>query len=184
MTWDDKTPVEEPRVPVMVLLVEDNDADADLFAEVCAGDPLVRWSVARAKTLRSALEMLGSIHPGLCVVDPGLPDASSTDAVLMIARATHGRVPIMILSGYGPQEDAHHTRTLLEAAQGGGSHQTPADYRDKDDVLRRPDHLLQRMRTLKAVRPSGDPDDTGVHRLDLKRISQELKRFREEEQDG
>jgi two-component system response regulator AtoC len=56
--------------------------------------------VAAAATGRRALELAGSQRPGLLLLDLGLPDITG-EAVAEGVRATHGDVPILVMTADG-----------------------------------------------------------------------------------
>lgn len=100
MTNDDGQPnddgQQEAHQEIGVLLVEDDEGDALLVQDELA-ERLPRARVARCRTLKEALALLG---PAIdCVLlDLGLPDASGLDAVARL-RARLPAIPLIVLTG-------------------------------------------------------------------------------------
>ncbi len=81
-----------------VLLVEDDDADAVLVAELLAEGALP-VSLTRARTLSEAVAQLDSGGGFVCaLVDLGLPDAEGLGALEMLL-AVPATVPVVVLTG-------------------------------------------------------------------------------------
>ena len=94
----------------MVLLVEDNDADADLMSRLLRN---YGREVTVVRTLAQAIDERVSV-PDVVLLDLGLPDAAGVDAVL----ACHARfpeIPIIVVTGF---DDEH---TACEAVRAGAS---------------------------------------------------------------
>ncbi len=81
-----------------LLLVEDNDVDAMIFARMAE---LAGWSVARAASLGEAEELVEEHGPGrfgVVVVDLGVPDAAGLESV-RFARSTLPDAPCVVVTG-------------------------------------------------------------------------------------
>lgn len=79
-----------------VLLVEDNRADARLFAELLADIPGRRFELGTAESLARALETVGDYQ--VVFLDLSLPDAHGLETVTRMVQAARG-VPIVVLTG-------------------------------------------------------------------------------------
>lgn len=104
----------QPREPIRVLLIEDNDGDARLIREILMSGRGAQFELERVDRLSAARERLagGGIHAIL--LDLTLPDSSGLDTFFQVhARAPH--VPITILSGLDDEDVS--IRAVHEGAQ-------------------------------------------------------------------
>lgn len=84
-------------VPLTILLVEDNPAEATLFEEyLMAGDSDL--SITHVTTLRAALERLNQAPVDVVVLDLTLPDAVGLESVRQL-RDSRDVMPILVLTG-------------------------------------------------------------------------------------
>jgi DNA-binding NarL/FixJ family response regulator len=82
---------------ISVLLVEDADADAELFRRAFASGAKLTY-LLRARDIASAKDMLMRAKPDCVVLDLGLPDSVGLSGLQQI-RALDDRIPIVILTG-------------------------------------------------------------------------------------
>jgi serine phosphatase RsbU (regulator of sigma subunit) len=92
----DMTPQRTARTEIRLLLVEDDDGDALLVADLLE-DSLPAASLTRARTFREALAKLDSSIDCL-LLDLKLPDAEGLDTVVRI-RAQAPAIPLIVLTG-------------------------------------------------------------------------------------
>lgn len=112
-----------PRGPLPLLLVEDNDGDADLIQDLLAEtDHATPRAVLRATRLAEALTLLQTQRVTAVLLDLHLPDASGVDCVTAV-RAQARDVPIVVLTGM--DDDALALSCVSAGAQ---------DYLSKQDV--------------------------------------------------
>jgi DNA-binding NarL/FixJ family response regulator len=88
---------DEPKDAVTVLLVEDADADAELFRRAFASGAKLTCFL-RARDIASAKDLLLRARPDCVVLDLGLPDSVGLSGLRQI-RALDDRIPIVILTG-------------------------------------------------------------------------------------
>jgi two-component system, cell cycle sensor histidine kinase and response regulator CckA len=82
----------------VLLLVEDDDGDADLVRELLEHVDQVAYEVVHVRTLREALATLPARPVDVVLLDLRLADADGVDAVRAV-RAAAGSVPIVVLTG-------------------------------------------------------------------------------------
>jgi len=103
------------RKPIKVLLlVEDNPADARLLQEMLNERSLTGTEVSHVTTMSDAESHLGSHVVDIIVLDLGLPDANGLEAI----RRTHAaapRIPLVVLTGLDDESLA--AEALQEGAQ-------------------------------------------------------------------
>jgi signal transduction histidine kinase len=128
-------------VPV-VLLVEDNDADADLVIErLAAAGSTAR--VDRVSRLSEALTRIAAGDVGAVVLDLSLPDASGLSGLRRI-RAAAPTVPVLVLTGL--RDDRLCSQALHDGAQDyliKGDLDGPSMARKIRDSLDRQRHLTR-----------------------------------------
>ena len=86
-----------------LLLIEDNEGDADLFREYLADYPDQHFDISHATSLLQALDRLASKPIDLIVSDLILPDSSGISTIERIHDAAP-RVPVVVLSGIADDE--------------------------------------------------------------------------------
>ncbi len=82
----------------VLLLVEDNPADADLVEELLDQAGTERYTMLRATRLSDAVEKLNSNAVDVVLLDLRLPDGSGFESVQSI-RTVDKRIPIVVLTG-------------------------------------------------------------------------------------
>ncbi|CAN5123016.1 hypothetical protein BH20ACT16_BH20ACT16_00350 [soil metagenome] len=99
---------------IKVLLVEDNDADAQLTADMLTFARVSRCELVRAKRLGEALELLAVEPIEAILLDLWLPDAIGLEGVRAL-RAAAPETAIIVLSGMG--SEALAVKALASGAQ-------------------------------------------------------------------
>ncbi|RYE76707.1 MAG: response regulator, partial [Myxococcales bacterium] len=105
-----------------VLLVEDNDGDADLVAEALSGALSDDIQLARVDRLNAASRRLADERFDLVLLDLSLPDATGLEGLRGIL-ATAPSTPVVVLTGL--LDTAAGTRAIEQGAQ---------DYLQKGEV--------------------------------------------------
>lgn len=109
-----------------VLLVEDNDGDADLITELLSeAPPDSQRRVIRAVRLSDAVAMLRDLHVEVVLLDLRLPDGSGVECIEAL-RCKAQDVPIVVLTGL---DDDHIAISCVAAGA--------QDYLSKQDVQAR-----------------------------------------------
>lgn len=114
--------------PLVLLLVEDDRADALLVEELIA-DAAVDIRTVWAQTMAEAERQLAAAHPDCVLLDVHLPDANDVEAVKRIARLD-GTIPIVVLTGLS---DEHFGVSALAS----GAQDYLVKGRVEPDMLRR-----------------------------------------------
>ncbi len=94
-----------PRRALRILLVEDHEDTAEMMSELLT---LTGHTVRIARSVRSALDLVGAEAFDLLVSDLGLPDGSGTELIASI-RSAGNELKAIALSGYGMEEDRRKT---------------------------------------------------------------------------
>jgi signal transduction histidine kinase len=104
------------RVPVQVLLIEDNPGDARLLQDMLKESGSLKFEVTQCSTLADASNHLATAMADivLVLVDLGLPDANGLDAVRKV-HTLAGRIALIVLTGLDDETIA--TQALTEGAQ-------------------------------------------------------------------
>ncbi len=89
--------VELPNQSDYILLIEDNQADAELV-RIALDQTRVVLPLRHANRLQNALELMKDQVPEVVLLDLGLPDAAGMEGIDAICRHTTG-VPIVVLTG-------------------------------------------------------------------------------------
>ena len=97
---------------IKVLLVEDNDVDAQLTQDLLSEWSIEEFQIARAKTLGEGLTLLSREQFDAVLLDLSLPDAFGLPTVRQV-HATSPTIPVVVLSGVNDQNLA------LQAVQQG-----------------------------------------------------------------
>jgi len=86
-------------IPALLLVVEDNPADADLIRDELIGDETQpEFSIQSCMRLKDGLERLVTDPPELVLLDLSLPDCRGLETFLRVYRR-HPEIPIVIISG-------------------------------------------------------------------------------------
>ena len=111
-----------------VLLVEDDDTDAELVRVLLASMDLPREvSLVRTRTLADAMDLLQQASFELALLDLTLPDGSGLE-VLEALRARHPDLPIIVVTGLVADRLPHETRMR-------GAHEFLAKGRVEADIF-------------------------------------------------
>ncbi|MDY7102325.1 MAG: response regulator [Actinomycetota bacterium] len=106
-----------------VLLVEDDDLDAELIGLSLRRSPLASARIRRARSLAAARDSLAERPTDVVLLDLGLPDTEGTGAVDAIGRVA-GNAAVVVVTGSG--DDATALTCLAAGAD---------DFLPKADVL-------------------------------------------------
>ncbi|NNC78576.1 MAG: hybrid sensor histidine kinase/response regulator [Acidimicrobiales bacterium] len=71
-----------------LLLIEDDDVDAERVHRWLDRSPSLNWEILRARTLGEGIELLDQHHPEIALVDLSLPDAGHLDTVRSVTAAS------------------------------------------------------------------------------------------------
>jgi len=71
-----------------LLLIEDDDVDAERVHRWLGRSSLLNWEILRARTLGEGIELLDQHHPEIALVDLSLPDADHLDTVRSVTAAS------------------------------------------------------------------------------------------------
>lgn len=85
------------RPSIHVLLVEDDEADAQYVQQMLRRAEEVEFSVEHVVSLKSALQVLQMTEPDIVLLDLSLPDSHGYDTVIEFTKHTH--VPFVVLTG-------------------------------------------------------------------------------------
>ncbi len=96
------------RPPIRVLLIEDNEGDADLVRERLDRESSVHFHVDWVTTLEAGRERLAQVKADLVLLDLSLPDSQGMDTFRTI-RTLVPQLPVVILTGLDDQELAFQT---------------------------------------------------------------------------
>ena len=77
---------------IRLLLVEDDEEDAELIAATLAGGPQPRFSISHVRTLAAALESLAQSEFDAVMIDLGLPDSQGLSTLAQVRAATNSAV--------------------------------------------------------------------------------------------
>ena len=91
------------RLPIRVLLIEDNEGDADLVREGLDGESSVHFHVDWVTTLEAGRERLAQGKTDLVLLDLSLPDSHGMDTFRTI-RSLAPQLPVVILTGLDDKE--------------------------------------------------------------------------------
>jgi len=125
---------------ISVLLVEDDDADAEYIARMLKRSEDVEFAVDRSVSLKSALQVVEMSSPDIVLLDLSLPDSHGYDTVVEFTKASSA--PFVVLTGNNDVQMA--MRTVSLGAQ---------DYIIKDETQPKP---LERAICIAAKRAAKD----------------------------
>ena len=89
---------------IRTLIIEDNPGYAELLKDMLSSAQEGDFAVTHAMTLASGLEFLSGGDFDLALLDLRLPDAAGYTACEKV-RASAPRLPIVVVSGYSPDEE-------------------------------------------------------------------------------
>jgi diguanylate cyclase len=139
-----------------ILVVDDNDGDADLVAEYLMGITSVRFQIERAKRLKDAINAIAVSPPDIILLDLGLPDSTGTGTFERL-RDTAAAIPMVVFTG---QDDADVATTVIKA--GAQDFLVKGSF-DDDALVRTLRHAIERHRAqldqLELVRRLADAND-------------------------
>lgn len=92
-----KTPNGKTRI--LMLLVEDNPGDSDLFLEMFSPADRERYDIEVASLLSEAMEKMRQLPIDVVVLDLGLPDCTGVESVKLLRHQARD-VPIVVLTGF------------------------------------------------------------------------------------
>jgi len=136
---------------VRVMIVEDDEATLERFAEAIARDPRTRL-VEKAGTGREAIARMSAARPDVLLVDLGLPDIFGTEVISHAVRK-HPACDIMVITVFGDE------RNVLASIEAGATGYVLKDCSDEELVAR----VLE-------LRTGGAPMSPGIARLVLNRM--------------
>jgi PAS domain S-box-containing protein len=84
---------------INVLLIEDNQDDAELLQRTLLKSVNSHFTVTAARCLKDGLEKLSASPPDLILSDLGLPDSHGLDTVTQVLQVAPD-IPLVVLSGY------------------------------------------------------------------------------------
>ncbi len=100
-----------PQEPLRILVVEDEEAHAELLSRAFEAENSGKYVVTVARRLREARDYLQSWVPDLVIADLLLPDGRGTELVWNHGR--DGRIPLIVMTSKGDEKAA------VEALKGG-----------------------------------------------------------------
>ncbi len=136
------------RVPKTVLVVEDHLGDVRLLEHVL-GDDRDAYFLDRVDRLSAALDWLRRRTPDVVVLDLNLPDSQGIDT-LVVLRTHAPRVPIVVLTGEGPEEGPRALRS------GAGAYLVK-DNLEREELRTALDGAIERQTTINAVQTPDRP---------------------------
>ncbi len=154
-------------VPLKILLVEDNPADADLLQEFLDESDETQWSLVHVERLKEALQVLSEDQFDAILLDLSLPDKQGLSTITQTHEAAPD-LPIVVLTGLNDRVIA------LEAVRQGAQDYLVKGKIDSNLLVRAIHHAIERTQTLKKLRHSEEQ---------LQRLNEELERRVEEQTD-
>lgn len=136
------------RVPKTVLVVEDHQGDVRLI-EHALGEDRDAHLLDRVDRLSAALDWLRRRTPDVVILDLNLPDSQGIDT-LVVLRAHAPRVPIVVLTGQGPEEGPRALRS------GAGAYLVK-DGLDRESLRTAIDAAITRQATINEVQTPNRP---------------------------
>ena len=98
-------------VRLRVLVVDDNDYDADLVSEYLMGVSSMEFEIQRAKRLEHAINLIALAPPDIILLDLGLPDSHGTETFARL-RTSASSIPLVVFTGH---DDVDIATTLIKA---------------------------------------------------------------------
>lgn len=93
--------------PISVLLVEDNDGDAEYIGRALLRAEETRFEVARVGWLNTALTAIGNRQFDAILLDLSLPDCQGVDTVVQLMAAVP-HIPIIVMTGHDDMQTGVH----------------------------------------------------------------------------
>ncbi len=146
-------------MPLNLLLVEDNPADADLLQEILDEANETEWSLVHVETLKEALKCLNETPFDVVLLDLSLPDKQGLDTVQKTYQVAPD-LPIVVLTGLNDKVIA------IEALRQGAQDYLVKGKIDSNLLVRAIHHAIERAQTLKRLRQSEEQ---------LQRLNEELE---------
>ena len=136
---------------IRVLLIEDDDVDAENFRRMLRDHPDVTFEIGHVLRLGEAIEKLSIGDFDLCVLDLMLPDGSQLDSIEQI-RTLDGRIPIVVMSGVDDEKVSMSAITL------GAQDYIPKGKLSRQQVLRSLKTAVARQRKACGINARADFD--------------------------
>jgi signal transduction histidine kinase len=95
-----------------VLIVEDNQADADLACEMFAEDPALQFEVTLASNLKEAIGAVDLRMPDAVLLDLNLPDSQGLETLSRVRTTLADNVAVVVLTGVGDEKLAQSSIKL------------------------------------------------------------------------
>jgi signal transduction histidine kinase len=146
-------------MPLNILLVEDNPADADLLQEILDEAEETQWSLVHVERLQEALEFLQTGEFDVVLLDLSLPDKQGLETIAQ-THATVPDLPIVVLTGLNDKT------TALAALREGAQDYLVKGKIDCELLLRAVRHAIERAQTMTRLRQSEEQ---------LQRLNEELE---------
>ena len=96
---DEASAITVARPRLHVLVVDDNNADADLITEYLTGIASLQFDITRATRLRDAIAAVATAAPNIILLDLGLPDSQGPRTVEQL-RSQVATIPVVVLTGH------------------------------------------------------------------------------------
>lgn len=101
-------------MPIPLLLIEDNQADAHLLVKMLESTDAQQWQVTHTKQLADAIDYLNSTQFDVALLNLSLPDSQGLGTLTRL-RTTSPGLPIVVLTSFADQQMA--LQTLAQGAQ-------------------------------------------------------------------
>lgn len=133
----------------MILLVEDNLAEARLLQEILKGNSLSRFNLEHVKRLGEATERLRSANFDVILLDLTLPDSHGL-ASLDVLIQQEPRLPIVVLTNTNDDELA------VEAVRHGAQDYLVKRHLTQDSLVRSLRYAIERKQSAEALREANE----------------------------
>ena len=148
--------------PIRILLVEDNNGDAELLRTLLCEDPSLVCSVNHQTNLADAMKQLVQAETDIILLDLNLPDAVNLESLRRL-KARISDVPIVVLTGLDDDTMA------AQAIQNGAQDYIVKGVLNSDLVVRTIRHAIERHRI--RLRLDAVTNDLRVANARLKRLT-------------
>src|SRR4030095_14924415 len=95
--------VEDKKVQMRVLIIEDDDMQAETLSKLLRKTTSGRWETATARTFTQGVALSNSIMPAITILDLSLPDMPDTPDMPGWMRVAHGiptiHPPVIVVTG-------------------------------------------------------------------------------------